>query len=119
VRLVLDEHFSPTIAIKLRERGYDAVAILETRELRAMSDQDLLHWALSERRVVVTENVRDFMVLHHAFLNRGEQHAGILFTSPRAYSRRAAAVGHLIAALAAFIQSRPEAETLGGDIAWL
>ena len=79
----------------------------------------MLRWAQRERRVVVTEDVRDFMVLHGAHLNRGETHAGVLFSSPRAFPRRMTAVGQLITALVAFIEERAHAGTLEGDIAWL
>jgi len=32
VRLLLDEHYSPAIALQLRERGYDVVAVTERRD---------------------------------------------------------------------------------------
>lgn len=119
MKLLLDEHYSPVVAVQLRERDHNVLATAESRELRELQDEELLRWAQRERRVVVTENVRDFMVLHHAYLQFGEVHAGILFTSPRAFPRRTAAVGRLIAALAAFMDDHPDDETLVGDVAWL
>lgn len=119
MKLLLDEHYSPTIAVQLRERGHDVLAVSESRELRELPDEELLRWAQRERRVVVTENVRDFMVLHRAFLNLGEMHAGLIFTSPRTFPRRIDAVGRLITALAAFVEGHAEADALNGDVAWL
>lgn len=115
----MDEHYSPVVASRLRERGHDVIAAGESSELQEPSDEELLRWAQHEGRVVVTENVRDFMVLHRAFLSRADLHAGMLFTSPRAFPRRMDAVGRLIAALGAFIEGRAETETLEGDVAWL
>lgn len=119
MKLILDEHYSPTIAAQLRERGHDVVAVAERRELRHLPDDELLRRARREQRVVVTENVRDFMVLHHAFLDRGETHPGMLFTSPHKFPRRMAAVGPLIAALAAFVEDHAGSRTLESDMAWL
>jgi uncharacterized protein with PIN domain len=119
MKLVLDEHYSRRVAEQLRERGYDVVAVEESTELHALPDDTLLRWARSESRVVVTENVRDFMPLHSAFLARGESHFGIVFTSPRAFSRRRAAVGRLISALATFLDDRVDTDTVEGGVIWL
>jgi len=123
VKLVLDEHYSPAVAEQLRLRGYDVIPVAERvaadlAQLRRKSDEELLRWAGGESRILVTENVRDFMAIHHAFLVRGEPHAGILFTSPRRFPRYTGAVGLLVGALAAFVD-RHDATALVGDIAWL
>ena len=49
-RLVLDEMFSPAIAAALRDLGQDVIAVAERGELRAMSDDDVFAWAISQRR---------------------------------------------------------------------
>jgi hypothetical protein len=123
VKLVLDEHYSPAVAEQLRLRGYDVIPVAERigaelAQLRRMPDEELQRWARGESRILVTENVRDFMAIHHAFLARGEPHAGILFTSPRKFPRRTGAVGVLVSALAAFM-NRQEPGALVGDVAWL
>ncbi len=123
MKLLLDEHYSPAIAEQLQKRGYDVLPVaergrIEHAHLRQQSDEDLLRWARDEGRVLVTENVRDFMPLHQAFLTRGDVHAGILFTSPRTFPRRTDAMGSLITALGAFLDSHLT-DTIVGDIAWL
>jgi predicted nuclease of predicted toxin-antitoxin system len=118
VKLVLDAHYSSRIARQLRGRGYDVIAVSERAELRDLPDEALLRWAQSDGRVLVTEDVRDFTVLHHTFLTRGDLHAGLILTSPRKFSRRMSAVGSLIDALAAFIDAHAE-EAYVGQIAWL
>jgi hypothetical protein len=81
--------------------------VRNTRPLRQQTDEELLRWARSEERVLVTENVRDFMPIHQAFLARGDHHAGILFTSPRKFPRRTDTIGTLITALADFLDTHP------------
>lgn len=119
MKLVLDEHFSQAPAEQLRERGYDVIAVVERTELRQFSDPALLAWAQREERVLVTENVRDFMPIHHTWLSRGETHPGLFFTSPRAFPRRTAATGLLVSALAASMEQYEDVMSLEGGIAWL
>lgn len=116
MRLVLDEHFSSVVAEQLRAQGVDAVAVAAVPGLRQMADEELLRWSAAERRLLVTENVRDFAPLHGAFLARGESHTGIVFTSPQRFPRRRAGIGALVRALAALAASAPD---LGSDVHWL
>ena len=68
MRLLLDEHYSHTIAEELRRRGVDAVATQNERpELEGQDDDVILRAATLERRVVVTNNVRDYAPLVEEF----------------------------------------------------
>lgn len=123
MRLLLDEHYSAAIAEQLQKRGVDAIPVAEhvdaaVAELRGTPDEELLRWARQQGRVLVTENVRDFMPIHRRFLERGEAHAGIIFTSPRRFPRRSQALGLLVKALAERALD-PNASELEGDVAWL
>lgn len=123
MRLLLDEHYSFTIAEQLQKRGVDAIPVAEhvaasVAELRGTPDEELLRWARHQRRVLVTENVRDFMPIHQQFLERGELHAGIIFTSPRRFPRHGQAFGLLVKALAEYALST-DTPDLEGDVAWL
>jgi hypothetical protein len=123
VKLVLDEHYSPAIAEQLRQWGYDVIPVTERveatlAELRRKPDEELLRWSHAEGRVLVTENIRDFMRLHHAFLERGELHSGLLFTSPSKFPRRSDTIGLLVTALAEFMDQH-DASAIVGDVAWL
>jgi predicted nuclease of predicted toxin-antitoxin system len=122
VTLVLDEHFSPAVAEQLEQRGYDVIPVAARLDaglapLRRKADEELLRWAHSEGRVLVTENVRDFMPLHHSFLSRWEPHSGIIFTSPRRFPCRTHSIGLLVDALARFMEDHVVG--LEGDIFWL
>ena len=74
MRFHLDEHIDTAIADSLRRRGIDVTTTPEAG-LRGARDEAHVAFALSEGRVVVT-NDADFLRLH----SQGVQHAGIAFT---------------------------------------
>lgn len=106
MRLLLDEHYTCAIAQELRRRGVDAVAIQQERpDLEGGDDDVVLRTATAERRVVVTNNVRDFAPLVEAFGVRGETHFGVIFTDDATFPRTQAGIGSIVLALADFSQS--------------
>ena len=116
---MLDEHFSPEVARQLRGRGHDVEAARERPELHGRSDRDLLLLASAEQRAIVTENVADFVELHRQFVLGGDHHAGIVFTSPRRFSRTKRAIGRLVRALDELLTERPTTESLADQVWWL
>ncbi|MFN2569550.1 MAG: DUF5615 family PIN-like protein [Candidatus Dormibacteria bacterium] len=72
MKLLLDEHFSLILAVRLRDRGHDVIAVTETAELRQVPDDELLRWAFRNERALLTENVRHFLPLHGQFMVSGE-----------------------------------------------
>ncbi len=119
-RLVPDEMFSPALAATLRDLGHDVIAVAERSDLRAMTDGELFAWAASERRWLLTENVRDFRpILLHAVVagsvqagsvqagsvlagsvlagsvQAGSAVIGVLFTSSRGFPRSRKNLGPL------------------------
>ncbi len=103
--LVLDEHYSDTIASELRNLGYDVVAVSERRELRAMTDDELFAWAVSQGRWVVTENVADFVPIMQRAWQNGTPPVGVVYTSSRTFPRSKSGVGFIIAALDALLKA--------------
>jgi predicted nuclease of predicted toxin-antitoxin system len=93
LKLLLDEHYSPAVAHQLRKRGQDVIAAADVAELKNQQDADLLRWAVSERRALLTENARDFIELHKLWLTRRETHYGIVLTTARSYPRSRAGIG--------------------------
>lgn len=109
MRLLLDEHFSATIAEQLRQRGIDAVAIQGERvDLWGQADDAVLRIASAERRVVVTNNVRHFAPLVDDFGLRGETHFGVIFTDDATFPRTEAGIGLMVLALASFVRDRSD-----------
>ncbi len=105
VSLLLDEMHAPRVAAALRDRGHDVIAVAEDPELRALTDQDLLLYAASESRRIVTENVKDFRRLILRSEESGQPTAGVLFTSSRTFPRSRRNRGPLIDALHTWLRT--------------
>src|SRR5437868_15197021 len=88
--------YPPVIAEQLRTRGHDVQAVLEREDLIGLADPPLFEGAQTEARVVVTENVPDFMRLHSQYSAAGQPHHGVIFTThsqfPRGASRTVVAL---------------------------
>ncbi|MEX2046907.1 MAG: hypothetical protein WEE03_07065 [Chloroflexota bacterium] len=74
----------------------------------------ILRTATLERRVVVTNNVRDFAPLVEDFGLRGETHFGVVFTDDTTFPRTHAGIGLLVRALAVFVESVADDDLLDG-----
>lgn len=113
MRILLDEMYSASIAAGLRERGHDAVAVVERLELRNIPDTELFAAAQSERRTVVTENLADFIEIANDHDVRGTAHQGVVLVHPRRYPRNVArTVGAIVTALDALaLQHRGDQPT--------
>lgn len=80
MKLHLDEDLSPVIAEILRRRGLDVSSAHEVGATQ-LSDAQQLHHATHAERVLVTRNLRDFVVLGGESIARGQAHAGIILVS--------------------------------------
>lgn len=121
LRLLLDEHLSPEIARRLRERGHDVIAVGERPGLAGRSDRVHFATAPDQRRAIVTHDLGDFRPLLAAALRRGEPTYGLVCLSRRfRLSRRN--LGRLVSSLDELLQSHPEDDALvrryGGEL-WL
>ena len=73
-RLYSNENFPLPVVDELRELGHDVLTIQETGKAnQAMTDEDVLDFANSEKRILLTLNRRHFIRLH----NKRHPHAGI------------------------------------------
>ena len=98
---------------------HDVQAVAGHPEREALSDPDVLALARSERRAVVTNNIRDFRPLHvEAVLPGGPGHYGMIFM-PGTYRRTKNDIGHLVAALEAKLGQYPGEEDLVNAEEWL
>ena len=107
MKLLLDEMHAPAVAVELRRLGHDVVAVKERPELVGLADADLLGAAAADQRAIVTENVKDFAVLHQTSTAAGQSHWGLLFTHARRFPRGAGDhVQTLVNALAEFLSEQ-------------
>jgi hypothetical protein len=80
--------------------------------LGGQDDEVILRAATGERRVVVTNDVRDYVALVEDFGLRGESHFGVLLTSDSAFPRSKRGIGPLVGALEAFAKEAPDDDLL-------
>jgi hypothetical protein len=63
VRLLLDEMWTPTIALELRKRGLEVIAITEpahSSRYAGISDDEVFARAQDDGHTVVTDNIADY-----------------------------------------------------------
>lgn len=77
IRLYLDEDIPVALALSLLNRGVDVVTTLGAGNV-GKSDKEQFAFAGKERRVLLTHNKRDFILLHRECLNSGIGHSGII-----------------------------------------
>ncbi len=108
---------APTVATTLRALGHDVVAVADSPDLRALTDDKLFAWASAQRRRIVTENVKDFRRLLLRSEESGQSRPGLLFTSNRTFQRSRHNLGPVIAALDAWLRQSDAASRPTED--WL
>jgi predicted nuclease of predicted toxin-antitoxin system len=77
ITLFLDEDVRVLLAEILRQRGYDAVHVLDVGR-GGKSDPDQLAYAVSQGRAMLTHNIRDYLLLDRAYQKQGREHHGII-----------------------------------------
>ncbi len=74
-QLLADENFPAPAIVRLRQLGHDVLTLLQTDMAGlAIPDDEVLIFATSLNRCLLTLNRKDFIKLH----NQSSQHAGIL-----------------------------------------
>ena len=81
MKLLLDEHVSPSVSEALRAKSYDVKAVAESTLLRGLDDDEILHQATADRRAVVTRNFADFLAVSVDWASSKREHFGIVLVS--------------------------------------
>ncbi len=115
LRLLLDERYSPAIAEQLRARGHDVESVDDRDDLRSLKDPALFAAAHSERRAILTNNVRDFVPLVQTAAMQGDDHRGLLLTNDRSLPRSNRTFGTLLDGL---LSANPEDDALLNRTVW-
>ena len=97
--LLLDEMLPPSLAVVLERAGCDTTAISATADLRGSSDPEVLEIAAAQGRILVTDNIRDFVPLSNAWAAQGRTHPGILVISSKRFPMTRERNGRIAAAL--------------------
>jgi predicted nuclease of predicted toxin-antitoxin system len=98
-KLLLDEMLSGDIAARLRSKGHDVIAVVEDPGLVGTLDEELLAYAATGGRGLVTANVRDFASIAASWRSRARSHAGLIYIVNRVFPNDRSFVGAVVTAL--------------------
>jgi predicted nuclease of predicted toxin-antitoxin system len=101
-----DDEPPPATAVELGARGHDAVAVADVAMLSA-PDADVVDWAVTEPRVVVTENFADFAALV-AQRQGDEPSTPVVFVRKSAFPAGRALASHLASHLDKWADRNPD-----------
>lgn len=110
IALLLDEDVRPLLGEILRQRGRDVVHVIEV-DRAGKTDADQLAYAASQRRAVLTHNIRDFRQLNKQYHEENREHFGILLSDQ-------IPLRHLLRRTLRFLSLRT-AEEVRNNIFWL
>lgn len=119
MKLLLDEHYRPLIAERLRARGHDATAVAGQLALAGLADWRLIAAAREEGRALLTENVGDFLSITAELARTGTPHAGIILANGRRFPRSRDGTGRLVEALHDLLVTHPQDDALADRVVWL
>ena len=113
MRLLLDEMWTPVIAVELRRRGFDVAAVNEPAyagRYAGIPDDELFARAQADGRTIVTDNVPDYEKARRDWETRGIAHQGVVYALNPPFNRHRGdtVIGEMIRALDSFLSS-PEA----------
>lgn len=100
MRLLLDEMYPARLAAALAEVGLEAVTVAGLG-LAGASDPEVFSVAREAGRVIVTENVGDYVALAADCTLAGGHHPGILIALSTRFSRRPSGAPALVHAITA------------------
>jgi hypothetical protein len=96
VRFLIDEMYPDEVCDRLNKAGHDAVGV-RSLNLGGASDSAMFARAIDDDRVVVTENVTDFVILLQQHVDVDEQVVPVVFALKRSLPVGAGAMSHALA----------------------
>jgi hypothetical protein len=118
VKVALDHHYSPQIAVQLRKRRCDVIAVIE-RGWEQEDDETLLALCAGGQRALVTNNVSDFTVITRRWAAEGRHYAGLIFTSDASLPRGRNTIGRYVTALQSLVRANTAEDLFVDRIHWL
>jgi Domain of unknown function (DUF5615) len=101
--LLLDEMFSEDIAQQLRAQGHDVISIVADAALIGLPDDQVLAYATSEGRALVTANIKDFVPLDGRYRAAGQPHPGLILVSTKTFPQNRGFPSAITASLATLL----------------
>jgi hypothetical protein len=103
--LLLDEMFTDDIAQQLRSKGYDVISVVADPALAGRADDQILAYATTERRALVTANIKDFVPLDASYRAADRSHGGLILVSIKTFPQNRGFPSAITTALAALLSS--------------
>ena len=103
----------------MRFQGHDADSMVERPDLHRSTDEKLRAAGRTECRLIVTQDVGDFVRLASQDAAIGRPHPGLVLIRHRWFSRDDRHVGQFVASLGALLATNPADDPLAGRIIWL
>jgi Domain of unknown function (DUF5615) len=103
--LLLDEMFTDDIAQQLRAKSYDVISVVADPALVGLPDDQILTYAATEGRALVTANIKDFIPLDTRYRAADQSHAGLILVSTKAFPQNRGFPSAVATALAVLLSS--------------
>ena len=101
--LLLDEMFSDDIARQLRAKGYDVISVVAGPALVGLPDDQVLAYATTEGRALVTATIKDFVPLDGRYRAAGQSHSGLILVPTKAFPQHRGFPATITTALATLL----------------
>jgi predicted nuclease of predicted toxin-antitoxin system len=101
--LLLDEMLSDHIAQQLRAKGYDVISVVADPAMVGLPDEQVLAYATTQGRALVTANIKDFVPLDGRYRAAGQPHAGLILVSTKAFPQSRGFPSAITASLATLL----------------
>ena len=115
--LLLDEMFIDDIARQLRTNGYDVISVDADPALVGRLDDQILAYATTEGRTLVTANIKDFVPLDTRYRAAEQSHAGLILVSTKAFPQNRGFPAAVATALAALLSGTAKIQS--GQVVFL
>jgi hypothetical protein len=116
-RLLVDEMFSVVLARRLVYLGLDCRSIADPPNLQSLDDEGIAEAALTEERVLVTDNAFDFEIIRERRVAQGQAMPNLIYASDLRFTRNKRFMAEMAEALfRAATEHRPERD---GGVCWL
>lgn len=101
--LLLDEMFADDIARQLCTTGHDVISVVADPALAGLPDDQILAYATTEGRALVTASIKDFIPLDTRYRAAGQYHAGLILVSTKTFPQNRGFPTAVAAALAVLL----------------
>ena len=102
---MLDEMFCDDIAQQLRAKGYDVTSVVADPALVGLPDNQVLAYATTHGRPLVTANIKDFVPLDGRYRAADQSHAGLILVSTKTFPQNRGFPSAITASLVTLLSS--------------